>query len=147
MATIPNQTNRIITKGLGGPACKGLVTMHFDLFVLEIIPPQPPRQAGGGPYPYVGGWNQATPGRNPAFFTRGQQQPQYLTPVKEPLFDKAVIKLTFKMNGKVVVKHYVVGKDGANFVITIGRIYEGFKVRISNIVSLFEKIKTKFFDK
>jgi hypothetical protein len=141
MATIPNPTNRIITNGLGGPASAGLITMHFHLFHIEVIPPS--GGGGGGPYPYVGAWNQATPGRNPAYFNvprQNIQQPPYLVPVNQPLYNKTTIKLTLKLNNKEVVKYYVVKKSIVDTLVKVHKIYQGIKVQISNIKAFFKKV-------
>jgi hypothetical protein len=51
MALFNNTYSGLITKGLGMPACCGLITMGFGLFkctIEIIIPPQPPSGGGGG---------------------------------------------------------------------------------------------------
>lgn len=53
MALFNNTYSGLITKGLGMPACCGLITMGFGLFkcTIEIIvPPLPPTGGGGGSY-------------------------------------------------------------------------------------------------
>jgi len=147
MATIPNPTNRIITKGLGGPACAGLITMHFDLFHIEVIPPTP-SGGGGGPYPYVSAWNQAMPGRNPAYFNTlrqnvpPQQQP-YFVPVNQPLYNKTVIKITLTLNKKEFVRYYNVKKNVVDILVKLNKIYQKMKVQILNIKTFFNKTKNK----
>lgn len=51
MALFNNTYSGLITKGLGLPACVGLITMGFGLFkatIEVIIPPTPPTGGGSG---------------------------------------------------------------------------------------------------
>jgi len=52
MALFKNTYSGLITGGLGGAACCGMITMGFHLFrcTIEVIPPPRPGGGGGGKY-------------------------------------------------------------------------------------------------
>lgn len=52
MALFNNTYSGLVTKGLGMPACCGLITMGFGLFkcTIEVIIPPPSGGGGGGSY-------------------------------------------------------------------------------------------------
>lgn len=52
MALFKNSYSGLITKGLGMPACCGLITMGFGLFFckIEVIEPPPEGGSGGGSF-------------------------------------------------------------------------------------------------
>lgn len=123
MATIPNPTNRIITKGLGGPACQGIITMHFSVFKIEIIP----AAVGGGPYPAnSGAWNQATPQANPAFF--------YVPAGQNWDPEKFVVKITANLGKKDISRHFIVGKKRKNAIVKINNLFLKTKTKLTETV-------------
>lgn len=137
MATIPNSTNRLITKGLGGPACQGLITMYFSVFKIEISPVST-GGSGGGPYPAnSGAWNQATPQANPAFF--------YVPAGQDWDPEKFVVKVTINLEEKEISRHFIVGKKRKNTIIKVNNLFLKTKTELAKIakkvVVLFKKNK------
>jgi len=130
-----NAYSGIITKGLGLPACNGMITMHFSLFAIEIIPPPtPPGGAGGGPYPFRGAWNQTIRTTGPQFYTpAGRFSPQ----------ETRYVTVTMKIKGKEYKRFYVIDKEKADIIVKVHGLFKTAKdkirVVVSNIKSLFQR--------
>jgi len=132
MATIPNPTNRLITKGLGGPACQGLITMHFNLFHVSIGPiPPNGNVGGGGPYPYVGAANQATPQSNPLY---------YSLPNQDYNVDARYMMITVKIGAKEFTKHYVLDKNKAAIAISTLKYMKSAQVQVGQFKRMMARI-------
>ncbi len=123
MATLNNQYSGLITKGLGLPACAGLITMGFSLFHIQInVQPSPPPNIGGG------GWAAHAVPANP-----------YYTPLNQSNYLKPrVIDISIKFKGtKTWRQSYSVTDNQAKHVVKVinivNKIKSNIKVKISNL--------------
>jgi hypothetical protein len=118
----------ILTKGLGAPACCGIILAQFNLakccqYTVTVTPPQ-----------YDGGSIPLAPGQIHNFYTpvgtggesRNPLKPlEYLTPYNAPQrVEKLTITLTVK-DGEPVIREYYVPVERSKVIITIMRFVLG----------------------
>ena len=141
----------ILTKGLGAPACCGLILARFSLAkccqYTIVIPPTPEGGGGGG------GSRPLAPGEIQNFYTPvGRPNPlkplEYLQPYNPPMpLDKIVITLTVK-GDEPITKEYYVPRHKSKIITNITRFIAGsfgvVSVTGSNLRSLIGK-KVKVF--
>lgn len=138
MATLNNNYSGLITKGLGLPASRGLITMHFHLFHVEIIPypPTPIGNVGGG------GGGGHIPVSMPTAHNFMPQQPLYYTPAGNFGITKGVqIKVKMKGKEKEWVKEFVISEGQAKPILKLINTFNKLNNDISEIIN---KIKVKF---
>lgn len=124
MSTLNTRYSGLITKGLGLPACQGLITMNFHVFKLDAHI----SGGGGGPYPI------------------GSQYIPYMTPAngytpfgtgKVPNMKTIDISIKFATNPKTWRKSFVVTEGQAKHIVKIinivNRLRNKIKVSIGSI--------------
>lgn len=134
---ITNAAGGIITKGLGLPACRGMIVNYFSLALsIEITPPEPPiGGGGGGPYPGPA-WNVLSPGTVQNFYKpySPEYQKFYLLPnTRKTRF----ITVRIKFKDREIERAYEVTERQADTAITIVNgvttLQQRIKVSVSNI--------------
>ncbi len=124
---------KIITKGLCGPACQGLITTHFSLYCTGVVSPP---SFGGGPYPEkMGASNQ---------FDRAQD---IFQPVNKDIYDPDRV---YKVKKQVVIKvelgnfHmekiYVVPIERANGIVKVLNLLNTTKDKITINVKKMRRV-------
>lgn len=124
----------IITKGLGAPACNGLITTRFDLLVFSAHIATPADH--GGSHPMLPGEIQNFYKEVPA-----EQQP-YLIP-RDQNFDltpKRHVVLTVKFGEKTLEKEFLVSDKRARMIVKILNFANTTKERVNVTLSGFKKV-------
>ena len=111
----------IITKGLGMPACCGLITMQFSLFRCTIEVVIPPSAGGGGAIPVNIGRNTHAPHQVP-----------------HDTKDR-IIKISLSMKGKTWQQTYYTSSDRADVVVKLMSIIKKSMTRIDTVVTNVSK--------
>lgn len=138
-------TTKIITGGLGVgfKACEGLITTHFSLYCLPVVPPVPPVGGGGGPYPGAA-WNKVDNIQN------------FYQPVKD-IYDP---DRTYKTKKQVIIKvdlgniHmekiYLVPIQRADALVAVFNVVNVTRARISagvkNLRRVLHNIKISIYN-
>jgi len=123
---------RIITKGLCGGACEGLITTHFSLYCLGVVV-QP--TGGGGPYPEnMGAQNQVN---NIQDFFKPVAEDFY-DPTRFPRYKKEVI-IRVELGNFHMEKIYMVPIEKADTIVTILNFANISKSRVKIGVSTIRK--------
>ena len=137
-------TTAIITKGLHcGPACRGLITTHFQLFCSVEVPPNfnNGKGGGGGPYPSnMGAWNQVDDIQN--FYQPTKEQPFIVPPDKEAEYFRKNVNIHFKMKiqGIEVDKNYQVPQKLESTTIKVFNLIDATINRVGVSISNLKKI-------
>lgn len=127
----------IITKGLGRPACAGMIINYFSLMIdISVTPPEPPPTGGGGGGPYPGpAWNVVSPGTFQNFYK--PYSPEYQQYYLMPQVRKRVVTVRVNFQGREIERIYEVSDKQADATIAIVNgittLQQRIKVTISNI--------------
>lgn len=126
MPLFNNTYSGLITKGLGLPACCGLITMGFGLFrcTIDVIP-IPPTSGGGG-----GGGVSIRPGINVPF------RQTRIAPDR-------IIRITVGISDKKWSRAYTVDRSKAAIVVRVVNVVNSLHDRVSVNVSKLSKIVRK----
>lgn len=131
---ITNAAGGIITKGLGRPACAGMIVNYFSLtLAIDITPPAPPPTGGGGgPYPGPA-WNVLSPGTSRNFYK--PYSPEYQQYYLMPQPRKRVIAIRINFQGREIERIYEVTDKQADAATVIVNGVTTLQQRIKVIVS------------
>lgn len=137
MSLFTHTYSGIITKGLGLPACCGMITMHFSLFkcTIEVTPPVGISGGGGGPYP-------PSMIHNPARGTPTRGHINYHTPQQRPTNSRYVY-ITVKVGETTFKKIYTTDDTQADRIVKMISVINKAKQRISVIVNNIRLIPNK----
>ena len=145
---LANLTSGLITKGLGLPATRGLITMHYHLFINATTPPpQPPVTGGGGgghvPVGYGRGYTGGKMGG--AVNMRGNVPFNYLTPARQGGELQRFVKVRVEMGGVTTTKEYMTPKEKRKIKVTLTGLFksarDAIKIVTEGLFSLINKIK------
>lgn len=138
MALFTNTHSGLITKGLGLPACCGLITMGFGVFkcTITIPPPVVGVGGGGGPYPPAAILN-------PARGTPTKGYINYHTPRDPRVANTRYIQITLKLGDKTFEKIFTTDDTGAEKVVRVVDVINKAKQRISIVVNNIKTMRTK----
>ncbi len=146
---LANLTSGLITKGLGLPATRGLVTMHYHLFIDATIPEPPkpePLGGGGGGHVPVGYGRGYTGGRmGGAVNMRGNVPFNYLTPARNGGEAQRIVTVRVKMGDVETTKEYMTPKAKRKIKVTLTGLFksarDAIKVVTEGLFSLINKTK------
>jgi len=128
---------RIITKGLCGAACEGLITTQFSLYCINVVVPPivGGGGGGGGPYPEnMGAQNQVNDIQD--FFTPVKED--FYDPSRFPRYKKEVI-IRVELGNFHMEKIYMVRIEKADTIVTILNFANISKARVKVAVSTIRK--------
>lgn len=127
-STLNNAYSGLITKGLGLPASRSLITMHFGLFHIAVS-----KISGGGGARYTvsppTSFNFKAPQQNPLYYSR-----------RDSFKATRGIQITVNMKGKKWTKEFVVAENQGKHIIEIINIVNKLS---NNITEMFTNIKVK----
>ncbi len=127
----------ILTNGLGCDAGRGLaIITQFNLW-LDVTVTIIPHTTPGGSYPLY-------PGEIQNFYTPVNVDPAYLVPYVNPLKPPrslVIIRVAFKEHVKEM--EYLVGPRRANVVITVMKLLEATRRRISVVGASIRKVASR----
>jgi len=139
---ITNAAGGIITKGLGRPACAGMIVNYFSLtLAVKVIPPQPPITGGGGgggAYPGPA-WNVFTPAQIQNIYK--PYAPEYYVPRRTHIIN---IRINFR--GREIEKMYEVTPKRADQVVNILNLADKARSRYNVTVSNLRKLAPSISD-
>lgn len=133
MTLFNNNYSGLITGGLGGDACQGLITMQFHLFYtnVQIIIP-----GSGGSYPMG-------PGMIQNFYKPVLPNKTYFP--RPPQYQTIIVKVTMK--GVTTTREYktfpVIAKAIAKVINITSIAYDSITVRATNIKTKFASLIVK----
>lgn len=136
MALFNNTYSGLITKGLGLPACCGMITMHFGLFKCKIeVSPPVTGGGGGGPYPphLI---------HHPARGTPTKGVINYHTPRDPRVTNSRYIYLTLKMGDKTFEKIFSTDDNKADKIVNMVNIVNKAKKRILITINSIKSVHT-----
>jgi len=135
-----NPVGGLITKGLGLPACKGMITNQFHLscgFEFKVVV-----SGQGGPYPYPA-WNRIENIHN--FYTPTEEQPLHV-----PLSDEAnyfrkhkTITISVQYNEHTIEKIYRVSESKAKWIVSVVNLLNATKDRITVHANNIKRVTSK----
>lgn len=141
---ITNAAGGIITKGLGRPACAGMIVNYFSLtLAVRVIPPPTAGGGGGGPYPGPA-WNVLTPGQIQNFFK--PYTPQYQQQMIPILRKTHLVNIRIKFRGTEIDKIYEVTPRQADQVVKVLNLADKTRQRYNVTVTNLRKLAPSISD-
>lgn len=129
------------------PATRGLITMHYTLFVNpRIDPPQPPQTYGGGGHVPVGYGRGYTGGRmGGAVNLRGGNVPFNFTPAQRAGEPQKIVTVRVSFGDKDTVKEYMTPKSRKKITVKLTGLFkaakDAIKVVAEGLFNLINKSK------
>lgn len=116
---------KILTKGLYGEACKGMITTHFSLYCIKVELVHGGMGGGSGAHEW-----------HPVEF------PNEVEPV-DPCDDTKFVRITVTLDGEKRVKEYQVGKNRARVMLRVINVVNNTREAIDITVKNVKRVATK----